>query len=301
MISIIVCSRNKALPVSFVKNVADSIKSEYEIILIDNSENQYSIFSAYNEGFKRSKFPYLCFVHEDVHFNTLNWGEKIINHLQQPLTGIIGLAGGDLVTRIPGACSGRMSSVNIIQSDKSGKEPTRKILFPLNYSESKRPVIYLDGVLLCMRRDVMKKLRFDASLEGFHGYDFDISILSKISGYINYVIYDIEMEHFSRGKKNALYYRNLSTVFKKWGNYLPLIDQSVSEERRAKIQNIEEKGLLKLTKGMIRNGFSFKETVEEITYFTALIDSEKANKRLNYIGLYVTLTRMFDNIRSIFS
>lgn len=130
MLSIIVCSRNQTLPKEFTENVSTTVGVEYEIVAIDNSQNNYSIFSAYNLGFSKCKYPYLCFVHEDVQFHTQNWGEKIIAHLQEANTGILGLAGSDLVTRVPGACSGKTSCANLIQSDKSGKKTFCEKLFP---------------------------------------------------------------------------------------------------------------------------------------------------------------------------
>ena len=82
MISIIICSRNKDIPSELKQNIADTIGVDYELVVIDNSRNQYSIFSAYNEGVKRAKGDMLCFMHEDVVFKNCNWGERVIKHFQ---------------------------------------------------------------------------------------------------------------------------------------------------------------------------------------------------------------------------
>jgi hypothetical protein len=78
-----------------------------------------------------------------------------------------------------------MPSLNIIQSDKSGKKETKKMKEPENYNQPRRSVILLDGVMLSMSRELMMKIKFDESLEGFHGYDLDISIKSTIIGCTN--------------------------------------------------------------------------------------------------------------------
>lgn len=293
MLSIIICSRNKTLPSELTENISYTIGVDYEMIVIDNSENSYSIFSAYNTGFAKSKYPYICFVHEDVHFHTQNWGERIIAHLQEPTTGILGLAGSDLVTRIPGSCSGKTSCINIIQSDRSGKKPSIKNFYPENFSQSKHSTILLDGVLLCVRRDLMEKLKFDEKIGGFHGYDFDIALQSAIAGYKNYVIYDIELEHFSRGQFDKLYIRSLITVFKKWEKFLPLLEPSITDERCSQIHEIEEKRLLKLTKKLIKFGFSTKEIIEETTYYAAIIKSPKITQKLKTIRLQIFFKRLF--------
>lgn len=292
MLSIIVCSRDKTLPKEFVDNIINTVGVDHEIITVDNSENRYTIFSAYNAGYDRSNYPYLCFVHEDVQFHTQNWGKKIISHLNDPETGIIGLAGGDLVTRIPASWSTVISStVKIIQSDRKGRKETRVVHQPENYDQSRHSAILLDGVFLCMRRELMTEIKFDEELTGFHGYDFDISIQSVVAGYNNYVIYDVDLEHFSRGKTDYIYYKNLIAIFKKWEKQLPLIGRSVSAEHRAKVPEIEKRKLYRLVKKMTRKGFTTKEIVFETTYYAHLIGSMKETRHLK---TRVFLIRLFN-------
>jgi len=298
MLSIIVCSRNKNLPKDFVDNILNTVGVVYEIISIDNSENQYSIFSAYNIGFAKSKYPYICFVHEDVFFHTTNWGEKVIAHLQNPNTGIIGLAGAGIVTRVPASWSSLLSlSENIIQSDRSGKKETEIFRLPLNYTKSIRSVILLDGVFMCMRRELMEKIRFDETLNGFHGYDFDISIQSTVKGYVNNVIYDIVLEHFSRGKTDKLYYKNLITVFKKWESYLPVSLNNSSEKMLSEITKNEDYNLQRLIKKMVRKGFKSCEIIEEVTYFAAITDYRKSVRNLE---VRIFLIRLFNCPKYLF-
>ena len=65
MISIIICSRTATISKKLSANIAETISCDYELVIVDNSENKYSIFNAYNIGIKRSKGKYLCFVHDD--------------------------------------------------------------------------------------------------------------------------------------------------------------------------------------------------------------------------------------------
>ena len=298
MLSIVVCSKHKTLSKDLVDNIAKTVGVEYEIITIDNSENKYSIFSAYNFGFRKSKYKYICFVHEDVYFHSLNWGEKVIDHVQDPGTGIIGLAGGDLVSRVPAAWSGFLSqSKNIIQSDRTGKKPTKIIRLPENFNQSQRPVILLDGVFMCMRRELMEIIHFDEKINGFHGYDFDISIQSTVKGFVNYVIYDIELEHFSRGKTDAVYYRNLISVFKKWEQSLPLFLNDITQEQLTQISKIEENNLSRLIKKMVRKGFKSNEIKTEALYFADIINSKKAVK---FLGLRIFFIRLFNSPKNLF-
>ena len=294
MLSIIVCSKNKELKSTFVNNIDKTIGIEYELISIDNSDNSYSICSAYNTGFAKSKYPYICFVHEDVLFHTQNWGERLINHLRATGTGIIGLAGVDLVARVPISWSKLNLNINIIQSDKTGKKETERLKLPKNYEHSKRGAILLDGVMLSISRNLMMKIKFDEKLEGFHAYDLDISIQSAINGYTNYVVYDIELEHFSRGKTNATYYQNIIHIFKKWNRYLPMIGKSITNKEREEISSFEENGLQELIKKMIRKGFSTRRIIHETSYFARLIGSKKALKKLKHLHFYIFFVRLFN-------
>jgi len=259
---------------------------KHEIIPIDNSENKHSIFSAYNAGIEQSNYPYLCFVHEDVLFHSNNWGENVIAHLQDPKTGILGVAGADLALRVPASWANLISpSQNILQTDINCKKTTEFLLEPANYSLTKRSSITIDGILLCMRRNITDKIRFDENLEGFHGYDYDISLQATVAGYINYVIYDIKLEHFSKGKTDIHYFRNLISIYKKWEKYLPIIGENITEEERRGIQNLEQKKLLQLTKKMVRKGFESNEIVNEISYYARKINFPKATRFL-YIKIF---------------
>ncbi len=297
MLSIIVCSRNNVLSTAFKNNINDTIGIDYELIHVDNSENKYSIFSAYNLGISKSKYNYLCMVHEDVLFHSHNWGAAIITHLQDPKTGILGVAGGDLVTRVPASWATLISpSQNIIQTDSSKNKTTHQ-LDPLDYKLSKRSSVTLDGILLCMRKDITDKIRFDENLKGFHGYDYDISLQATVAGYVNYVIYDIKLEHFSKGKTDILYFRNLIAIYKKWGKYLPLIGENITADERLEIPTIEQKKLLQLTKKMVRKGFEKQEIVSEISYYANIIGFKKATNNLKF---RIFLIRFFNCPKYLF-
>ncbi|MEI8084985.1 MAG: glycosyltransferase [Paludibacter sp.] len=297
MLSIIICSRNKTLSQDLKNNIEHTIGVDYELVHIDNSENKYSIFAAYNLGITKSKFPYLCFIHEDVLFHSNNWGINVIAHLQDPKTGILGVAGGDLLTKVPASWATLISpSQNIIQTDLK-KNKTVLLLHPENYTLSKRSSITLDGIFLSMRKEITEKIYFDENLKGFHGYDYDISIQASIAGHVNYVIYDIQLEHFSKGKTDILYFRNLISIYKKWENFLPVIGLNVTENERHEINKIEKIKLLQLTKKMVRKGFEITEIISEITYYANRIGYLDAIRNLKF---RIFIIRLFNCPKYLF-
>ena len=123
MISIIICSKEQNLNEILSKNIELTINVPYEIILIDNSRNKHSIFSAYNEGISRAKYPYLCFIHEDVIFRNNNWGKLLCNAFESDSKiGMIGVIGSAvLFDIIYGWWDTNAHVGSIIQSQKGDK------------------------------------------------------------------------------------------------------------------------------------------------------------------------------------
>ena len=57
MISVIVCYRHADDLAALRANVSQTIGVPHELVAVDNTDNRHSIFSAYNEGMRRSRQP----------------------------------------------------------------------------------------------------------------------------------------------------------------------------------------------------------------------------------------------------
>ena len=70
-----------------------SMYKEVEVIQkINNGEK--SLSEVYNEILKESKNDIVVLCHDDLEFDTKNWGDKVLKHFQKtPEYGILGLAG----------------------------------------------------------------------------------------------------------------------------------------------------------------------------------------------------------------
>jgi hypothetical protein len=64
-------------------NIASTIGAQWEPIIIDNTINAMPITKVYNLGASKAKYDILCFVHEDVFFDTENWGLKVVESFRQ--------------------------------------------------------------------------------------------------------------------------------------------------------------------------------------------------------------------------
>lgn len=209
MISVIVCSIEEHLFNRFSESLAKTIGVDYELIRIENQKEKLPIAKAYNKGASQASFDFLVFVHEDVVFHTDNWGGELVNRFQllnNP--GVLGIAGSNYLPISPSYWwipdpTRRFS--NYMDNHESGKIGEGK---HRNSGHSNPvPVFLLDGMFLGMKKEVFKKVKFDESLEGFHGYDTSICLRSA-EKFQNYFIPDILIEHFSPGKPNTTWLLN---------------------------------------------------------------------------------------------
>lgn len=294
MLSIIICSKNTDISSALKENIKKTIGVEYEIIVIDNSGNEYSIFSAYNKGVEKSNFPYLCFVHEDVLFKTQDWGKNLLSHLTGNNIGFVGIAGSGLVTRIPASWwMVGYGYKNIIQHNKKSNKKQKFEVHQNSFSP--KSVVVLDGVFLSSHRDVFDKIKFDENFEGFHGYDHDICIQSKVAGFNNLVVSDILLEHFSEGEMNAQYYLNLIAIYKKWNDFLPLYSSEVSVDTKNNLNKIEEKLFGKLIRRLSRIGLNSNQIIEIVKYFVNTSNAREIPKYLRFLSAKILFERVFNS------
>jgi hypothetical protein len=248
MISIIICSRTSSISDELIKNINQTIGITYELVIIDNSDNLYSIFSAYNEGVKRSKYELLCFMHDDIIFKSNDWGIKVINRFNAPKIGAIGLAGSPYYAILPGAWWSGGYITQSIYGEKEHAYQTKK--------DNALPVAVLDGLWFCVRKSLFSMIRFDdATFNGFHYYDMDISLQIHQKGHTLLSVYDISIQH-SSGKLDRSWLKNALLLQKKWENNLPIFTEKLPYFKEV---TIEYAVLEEYIKSMKKNGInSFK-------------------------------------------
>ncbi|MCQ2204757.1 MAG: glycosyltransferase family protein [Bacteroidales bacterium] len=240
MISFIICSTNKSLPPLFEQNIKETVGCEYEIIVIDNSNNQYSIFEAYNEGIKRSKYEYLVFCHDDIMFRTNNVGNVLKNAFQDDKIGLVGVIGTCLLPRMPFGwwAAGKKYYVgSVIGSRKKDKVVSgyKKLdIGVCSYSDA----VACDGLFLAIPKRLFDKgsLNWDnETFTGFHCYDLDICMQTIQAGYKVVVANDILIEHYSGGSPKEEFARQCAKLHMKWRGLLPVYSSVVSKEEADKV------------------------------------------------------------------
>lgn len=240
MISIIICSRNDGLLTNLKNNIKTTIGTDYEIVVIDNKSNTYSISEAYNYGAKKAKFPYLCFIHEDILFHTNNWGVKLTNYLADTDIALVGILGSVIKTKTPSEVFIPISHLNRINQLQRRNDNGLDRYYENPFNEVYSEVKILDGMFLATTKNNHFKYPFDSNLlTGFHGYDIDFSLGQSKNGKV-VVVYTILIEHLSYGGHTRQWIDAQLLLKHKWLKHLPqyfsLSKYSVSE---AEIKNIE--------------------------------------------------------------
>lgn len=229
MISIIICSRKQNITYNLIENIEGTIGVPYELIIIDNSNNNYSIFQAYDKGVKLSKGEILCFMHEDILYHTQGWGEKVIKHFLDIRIGLIGVRGCHYY---PSKACGWWYFPNLLSGQalqrfykENGDYDLEHIKhFRLKTDKSSGvDAVAVDGFWFCARKELFNKIRFDNEYYGggWHAYDIDICLQVLSIGFSVQVIYDILIEHFSNGNANDEWLDAMSLFQKKWSSVLP--------------------------------------------------------------------------------
>jgi len=260
MISIIICSRTASISDELNQNIDQTIGIPYELVIIDNSDNLYSIFSAYNEGVKRSKNEVLCFMHDDIIFKTNDWGIKVMNRFNSLKLGAIGVAGSPYYAILPGAWwSGGYICQSIYGEQDLSYQPKQ---------DNALPVVVLDGLWFCVRKSLFNTIRFDdTTFSGFHYYDMDISLQIQQNGYELLSVYDISIQH-SSGKLDTIWLNNALLLQKKWENNLPIFSEKLPYFKEV---TIEYAVLEEYIRSMKKNGInSFKILsfiIQQLVYY----------------------------------
>jgi len=228
MISIIICSRKPYISDQLQHNIVETIGCDYELVIIDNSNNRFSIFSAYNEGIRRSKGDILCFCHDDILFHSTSWGISIEELFKDDSIGEIGVIGTHF---LPAAPMYWWSSPFISQYSINNDNGKASINDTRNYFKGHiADVVAVDGVCFFIPTALFSSVRFDdKTYNGFHAYDMDISMQVLSLGKRVCVTDVLTVEHFwsEDSFKNQKYIAklddNLNLFYQKWKNMLPIM------------------------------------------------------------------------------
>ena len=228
MLSIIICSRDGHLPTEQAENIAATVGCDHELVVIDNSRGEYTLFSAYNEGVRRAKGDVLCFRHDDIMHRSQGWGQVATDLLQDETIGLVGVGGCHFLPSAPAywSQSPYLSIYNIDNDNGTLREKDVNFY----YRDGVADVVAVDGQLFFIPKRLFDRIAFDEqTYEAWHGYDMDISLQVQALGLRAVVTRRMLNEHrWSESKWNdprtmEPLYRATVRFYNKWQASLPMV------------------------------------------------------------------------------
>lgn len=189
-----------------------------EIIQIEN-DGLMSLTEAYNKGLNQAKNDLIVFCHDDIIFDTKNWGNKLIKLFNKnPKYGIIGIAG--TTDLIDGRWWTIKESMNgIVSHQHEGKKWTNY------YSEDQgnklKDMVVLDGLFFAVDKTKIKH-SFDEEFHGFHFYDISFCFPNYLEGVKIGLTTQIRVTHLSIGQTNQQWEGHKVRFEEKYKDKLPV-------------------------------------------------------------------------------
>lgn len=190
-----------------------------QIIPIEN-EGKYSLPEAYNMILEQATNDIVVLCHDDIYFDSKNWGSKILKHFKRsPEYGILGLAGSTQLPESAKWWEDFSKMKGIVNHEHEGKKWESK--YSASLGNQIEDVVLVDGLFIVLNKKNIKQT-FNEEIKGFHFYDVDFSFRNFIEDVKIGVMYDVRVTHKSIGQTNEQWEQNRIKFAEKHKDILPI-------------------------------------------------------------------------------
>ena len=211
----------------FIQHINDTCGVPHSVHCYTN-HNQYSLPEVYNKAISThsSKDAVMVFCHNDIEFDTPNWGKILLKHFNNPKNNyqIIGVAGAT-----------ELNEHGTWWLDKSNQMNFSKMMGIVNHDNGIRKwesrysepvfgvidVLLVDGLFIAVDTEDVEH-KFDEKYKGFHMYDVSFCFPNYLDGCNIGVITDIRITHKSIGQTNDQWELNRQQFAEEYKNELPI-------------------------------------------------------------------------------
>lgn len=230
------------------------VKGVEVIEVINNGEK--SLTTVYNEILNKSAFDIVVLCHDDIFFNTKNWGFKILKHFEKSDYGILGVAGTKYIDKncVWWETSGEMmGQVYHKQGEKVWLSEYNK-----EFGNRIMDAVLVDGLFMGINK---KRLRndYNEDITGFHFYDVDFCLSNYLGGTKIGVISNVRLTHLSIGMVNVKWDENRKYISKKYDHKLPILVPTIYEAK-----NNTKKPLVSVVMPIFNYGKMFHKAIESV-------------------------------------
>lgn len=185
---------------------------------INNGEK--SLSKVYNEILEESSHDIVVLCHDDIEFETKNWGGKILDHFRRNSDfGILGLAGSKFLHENAKWWTIPQTMYGIVNHQNDGKKWTST--YSKDLGKQIEEVVLVDGLFLALNKKQLRH-KFDEEIFGFHFYDLGLCVPNYLDNVNIGVIFDVRVTHLSIGQTNDQWEENRKVFSEKYKEHLPL-------------------------------------------------------------------------------
>jgi len=227
------------------------------------NDGKKSLSNVYNEIINESKNDIIILCHDDLEFDTKEWGKKIIKHFHKNEFGILGVAG---TTEIPKSgiwWEDKRKMLGIVNHKHEGKKWESK--YSKSWGDEISECCFVDGLFIAIDKTKIKK-GFDETVDGFHFYDVYFSVNNFLNDVRIGVIYNVRVTHLSIGQTNETWEKNRKIFEGDYKDLLP-IKSKINLDYRVKDFKFMKKYKLKIVLSCGDDINFVKDTIEKIKSF----------------------------------
>ena len=233
MISVVFSTRKDNQPhIEHIKKTS-GLGNKIEVIQYVN-DGAFGLTELYNKALKETTNNIVIFCHDDIVFDTKNWGTKLLRVMNKnPEFGIVGIAGSREVPVSGQWWENPSHMYGQVYHKHEGKRWLSK------YSDKKigfiDNTVIVDGLFFVVDKEKIQ-CDFDEKVEGFHFYEIDFCFRNYLEGVKIGVTSDIDVTHLSIGQTNEKWEENRKIFAEKYKDNLPAkIDKIYSGKEKFKI------------------------------------------------------------------
>ena len=190
-----------------------------EVLPFENN-GRYSLNEVYNMGLKNSSNDIVIFCHDDLKFDTRNWGRKMLkNFKKNPDFGVIGVAGTRYLSSSGRWWEDFSKMHGAVYHEKDGKRWLTR--YSKDIGLNIMPVILVDGLFFGVSKKNLVN-HFDENVKGFHFYDVEFCFSNYLKGVRIGVCTNVRITHLSIGETNEEWEKNRVLFSEKYKDSLPV-------------------------------------------------------------------------------
>ena len=217
--SLTVVFSSKKVDPDFVEIIKETSGVHKIEVLPYENPGKYSLSEVYNMALKDATNDIIVFCHDDIKFDTRNWGRKVLNyHKKNSDYGIMGVAGTRFMPESGRWWEDFSKMHGAVYHEDNGKRWLTR--YSKDIGNKLDDVTLVDGLFFAVNKNILKN-KFNTEVTGFHFYDVDFCFSNYLEGVKIGVCTDIKLTHLSIGKTNDEWEENRKVFAEKHKENLP--------------------------------------------------------------------------------